>query len=326
MTEPPSTPQHHLILGGCGFIGRHVALLLAMQGHRVTVADRTRLPFPVPPDLADRITWRSFELASPDWDALIADTAVVHHYAWSSLPASANSNPTGDLIANVVATLGLLDALRRRGEGRLVFASSGGTVYGKLSTIPVPEDHPIAPVTAYGSGKAAAEIYLGLHRAMHGTDCRIARIANPYGAGQDLTRGQGAVTTFLHRALTGQVITIWGDGEVVRDYLHIADVAHALVTLATTPPIEPFIFNIGSGLGSSLNDIVHALETRLGRTVAVNRTETRPFDVPVSILAIDRARRYLGWQPTISLAEGLDRTIADLIAARSFSTLVPDRA
>ncbi len=313
--------EHHLVLGGCGFIGRHVALLLARAGHRVTLADRVKPRLAFPPEMSDRVTWREFELVSADWDRLVEDATAVHHYAWSSIPASANSNPAGDLTANVLATLGLLEALRRRGDGRVVFASSGGTVYGKLHEIPVPESHPIVPITAYGAGKATAEIYLSLYRAMHGTDCRIARIANPYGAGQDLARGLGAVTTFLHHAMTGRVITIWGDGEVTRDYVHISDVARALVTLATAARSDTYVFNVGSGVGVSLNGIISTLEARLGRTLPVERTQTRPFDVPVSILAVERARDRLGWVPRLSFSDGVDRTLSDLAAAASFSTM-----
>jgi UDP-glucose 4-epimerase len=203
-----------------------------------------------------------------------------------------------------------------------VFSSSGGTVYGRLHQIPVPEDHPIVPITAYGAGKASAEIYLSLYRAMYGMDCRIARIANPYGAGQDLARGQGAVTTFLHHALTNKPITIWGDGSVVRDYVHIADVAQALVTLATVARQDQFIFNVGSGVGISLNEIITELEARLGRRLAVTRTETRPFDVPVSVLSLDRTEACLGWRPSLSFSEGVGRTLADLAEEVKFSTMV----
>ena len=122
---------------------------------------------------------------------------VVHHYAWSSIPATANANPLGDLTANVSPLINLLDALVKRGRGRIVFSSSGGTVYGRLSKIPVPENHINEPINAYGAGKVAAEIYLKLFATLHGLDCRIARIANPFGAGQDIARGQGAVTTFF---------------------------------------------------------------------------------------------------------------------------------
>jgi UDP-glucose 4-epimerase len=237
----------------------------------------------------------------------------VHHYAWTSIPASANANPIGDLTSNVTTTMALLEALRRKGGGRLVFSSSGGTVYGKLQTVPVPEDHPLAPITAYGAGKVTAEIYLGLYRALHGLDCRIARIANPYGAGQNLARGQGAATTFLHSALKGEPIVVWGDGEVVRDYLHVSDVAAALVALAVAPSLDEFhTFNIGSGLGVSLNEIVEELERRLNRRIDVRREPSRPFDVPISVLDISRARKILRWEPRLSFGEGIALTMTDL--------------
>ncbi|WP_284945419.1 NAD-dependent epimerase/dehydratase family protein [Acidisoma cladoniae] len=313
--------EHHLILGGGGFIGKHVALLLAQAGHQVTLAGRRPLVHAMPAALADRVTFRRLELGSADWDALVAKADVVHHYAWGSLPASANANPGGDLRTNVGLTIDMLDALHRRGAGRVVFSSSGGTVYGKLHAVPVSEDHPMAPITAYGAGKATAEVYLGLYRAMHGLDCRIARIANPYGAGQDLSRGLGAVTTFLHHALNGLPITIWGTGDVVRDYIHIADAAQALVALAAAPRHETFIFNVGSGVGISLNEIVAELETRLGRTLDVTRTATRAFDVPISLLSVARAKSVLGWAPALSFTDGMARTLDDLRRNLPFSTL-----
>lgn len=304
---------HHLILGGCGFIGRHVALLLARKGYDVVIADRLEPEFAFPPDTKSRITWRRLEFASGDWDNLIQKADVIHHYVWTSIPASANNNPLGDLGSNVAGTLALLEAMRHRGGGRIVFSSSGGTVYGKLHTLPVPEEHPMMPITAYGAGKATAEIYFGLYRALHGVDCRVARIANPYGAGQDVGRGQGAVTTFLHRALTQQPIVIWGDGEIVRDYIHIADVAEAIVALALRPEVNDFhTYNIGSGVGLSLNDILREIEKVLNRPVEVRREPGRAFDIPASVLDISRARHALGWAPRFSIAEGVARTALDL--------------
>jgi UDP-glucose 4-epimerase len=304
---------HHLILGGCGFIGRHVALALARQGHDVVIADRLEPEFKFPPDAAERITWQRLEFASADWDNLIQGAEVIHHYVWTSIPASANNNPFGDLGSNVAGTLALLEAMRHRGGGRIVFSSSGGTVYGKLRTVPVPEDHPMMPITAYGAGKATAEIYFGLYRTLHGLDCRVARIANPYGAGQDVARGQGAVTTFLHRALNREPIVIWGDGEIVRDYIHITDVAEAIVVLALRPEVNDFhTYNIGSGIGLSLNDIIEEIEKSLNRRLDVRREPGRAFDVPASVLDISRARRALGWVPRLCFAEGIARTAADL--------------
>lgn len=124
--------EHHLILGGGGFIGRHVALQLLRLGHRVTLAARKQPTFNFPEHLASQLRWETFNLVSADWDRLVEDVDTVHHYAWGSIPASANANPAGDLLGNVGTTIGLLDALKRRGNGKVVFSSSGGTVYGKL--------------------------------------------------------------------------------------------------------------------------------------------------------------------------------------------------
>ena len=314
-------PRHHLILGGTGFIGRHVALLLARAGFRVTIASRNPPIDGFPAGNAHGIVWKPFDLSAPRWDDLLTGGDTVHHYAWTSVPGGANASQADDLNVNVGATIGLLGALKRRGHGRIVFASSGGTVYGKLRRIPVDEDHPLAPITAYGAEKAAAELYLGFYRAIHGLDCRIARIANPYGAGQNLARGVGAVTTFLQQALAGQEIVIWGTGEIVRDYLHISDVASCLATLACTESMNNSVFNVGSGSGTSLNEIIAGLEGRLGRRVAVTRREARAFDVPVSVLANGRARRELGWSPRLTLREGTDRALDDLRAGRLVSTL-----
>ena len=319
-----TNPQSHLLLGGAGFIGRHVAAGLLSRGHRVTIADRVpaeqpnTLPHPAPEQARSILV----DFATADWDALVQDADVVHHYAWNSIPASANANPFGDLSTNLGVTLGLLEALRRRGGGRVVFSSSGGTVYGRTGANPTPETHPLAPITGYGAGKAATEVYLGLYHHLHGLDCRIARIANPYGAGQDIRRGQGAVTTFLQKALDGESIVIWGDGEITRDYIHISDVVKALVRMATIPRIdEPATFNIGSGAGLSLNGIIHALEQRLGRRLQVERKAARSFDVPVNVLDVTKAARLLPWAPVLSFADGLDRTLSDLAAGARLSCL-----
>lgn len=311
-------PGHHLILGGCGFIGHAVALMLARAGEKVVLADRVAPAYAMPADIAERISYVPFELRTADWDRLMEGATVIHHYAWTSVPASANLDPAGDLLDNVLPTLALLNALVHRGveAPRLVFASSGGTVYGKLRCVPVPEDHPLQPITAYGAGKAAAEVYISQYRAMQHLDCRIARLANPFGTGQNIARGQGAVTTFLHHALTGRIIELWGDGEVVRDYIHVSDAAAGLISLASAPLNDgPWIFNIGSGRGLSLNEIVVELEALLNRRLLLRRGPGRPFDVPVSLLDISRAKELLGWQPRLSFAEGLRHMIAELDAS-----------
>lgn len=317
--------EHHLILGGAGFIGRHVAIMLARAGQRVTIADRTPRSGDFPEDVAGTIAWKFYDRDCVDWDALLGDSSIVHDYAWSSVPASANANPAGDLISNLSALLGLLEALRRRGGGRLLFSSSGGTVYGKTQQCPIHENHPLWPVSAYGASKATAELYLGLYRAMHGVDCRIARTANPYGAGQNPASGVGAVTAFLRKAMQNETIVIWGNGEVVRDYIHIADVASCIIPMALAPPTDqPFVFNVGTGIGTSLNTLVAEIEAVLERKLDVRYIEGRDFDVPANVLDIGRTREFLGWEPRVPLREGIRRSFVDLANDAHFSLLPSD--
>ncbi|GAC1342403.1 MAG: NAD-dependent epimerase/dehydratase family protein [Acetobacteraceae bacterium] len=306
--------MHHLILGGCGFIGRSVAVLLARAGRTVVLADRVPPAEPIPPELERHISWIDFDLRTADWNRLLDGAGVVHHYAWTSIPASAADDPPADLADNVLPTLHLLQALRRRGATapRMVFTSSGGTVYGKPLSTPVREDHPLRPITAYGAGKAAAELYIEQFHVLHGLDCRVARLANPFGAGQNPGRGQGAATTFAHRALAGQPIGIWGDGEVVRDYIHISDAAAGLIAMAELPLDGPRTFNIGSGHGTSLNGILAELEARLGQALHVTREPGREFDVPVNILDVQRAKNLLGWAPRLTFTDGMARMLSAL--------------
>jgi UDP-glucose 4-epimerase len=312
----------HLVIGGGGFIGRHVGLMLSQQGCDVCLAGRTRPKFLDEAVSCESLPWRDLDIYNAAWDEQIEAVDVVHFYAWGSQPATANADPKSDLERNLGALLGLLNALKRRGHGRVVFSSSGGTVYGPLKRVPVPEWHELAPINAYGAGKAAAEIYLNLYRVMHGLDCRVARIANPFGAGQDISRGLGAVTVFLNKALNNQPIEIWGTGEVVRDFIHVADVAECLVRLATEDDLQgQHVFNIGSGKGISLNSVVDILERRFRRKLIVDRKPGRTFDVPSNVLSIERIERILDWRPRLTFPEGLARMLSDLADHPEISTL-----
>lgn len=320
------TAQRHLILGGSGFIGRHVALRLAQRGQNVIVADREKPPAFPPRGEAQDISFVQTDARSADWDALLSQCDVVHHYVWTATPQSAGAAPLADLFDNVGTTVRLLEAMSRHGGKRLVFTSSGGTVYGRLKGVPVGEDHALDPISAYGVSKVAAEKYIGYFRSQFGIDTRIARLSNPFGAGQNPNGSLGAAATFLSRAMKSEPIAIWGDGSVVRDYIHIADVAEALARLSTLQNIAesgpPAVFNIGSGEGRSLNEIVDIVRMLVGRELRVDYHEGRPFDVPVSVLDISRARAALSWAPRLNLETGLMRMLCDIEAGSLFySTL-----
>jgi UDP-glucose 4-epimerase len=313
----------HVVIGGCGFLGRHVVRALAERGDEVSVVDSVSLP---ESSLATKTTILDVSRASArEFDMLIGTAEVIHHYAWTTIPASANADPLADLQANLAMTIGLLDAMKRRGGGRIVFASSGGTVYGRLRTIPIPESHPLEPIVAYGVSKVAAEKYLQLYHYLYGIDARVARISNPYGAGQNPAQRQGVVTTFVHHALAGKVIEIWGNGEVVRDFIYIADVVSGLLALADATDLadgNPPVFNIGSGHGASLIEIVNVIERELGGPLRVEHKPARAFDVPVNVLDIGKAHHEFDWVPRVSIQLGIAQMIADLSAdvTRRFSS------
>jgi len=298
-----------VLLGGAGFMGSHLAERLLAAGHAVRVFDIHDRGFAGAAARTAEIEWMRGDFLDPaDVAAAIAGCQAVFHLVSTTLPKSSNQNPASDVADNIIGTLHLLEACRREGSRKIVFTSSGGTVYGVPRTVPITEDHPTHPITSYGIGKLTIEKYLELYRVMHGVDYCVLRIANPFGERQRVAAGQGAVTTFLERAHRGEPIEIWGDGKVVRDYLYVGDVAEALAR-AMDHRGERRIINIGSGIGRDLNEIVAAIERVIGRPVERRHLPARSFDVPANVLDIRLARAELGWQPATAFEEGLRRTL-----------------
>ncbi len=237
----------------------------------------------------------------------IKDMDCILHLVSTTLPKSSNDDPIYDLQSNVVATLQLLNAMVAHKVGKIVFISSGGTVYGAPSYLPIDEAHPTHPLVAYGISKLTIEKYLQMYNHLHGIQSVTLRVANPYGERQRIETAQGAVGVFLHHALKGIPIEIWGDGSVTRDYIHVSDVAEAFVR-AVGYSGEKQVFNISSGIGTSLNDLIGIIENILGRSIDVRYLPGRPFDVPVSILSNDLAQAELKWKTSLSIQEGITRT------------------
>lgn len=298
-----------LILGGAGFIGSHLAEQLLAEGHAVRIFDRPNLARP--PELAadPRIDWCEGDfLNEDDVAAAVEEMDAVFHLVSTTLPKSSNDNPVYDVETNAIGTLRLLELARRRGVRHLVFASSGGTVYGLPRALPIRETHPTEPIVSYGITKLTIEKYLHLYHVLHGLNYRVLRLANPFGERQRPTASQGAVAVFLHKALHGETIHIWGDGSVTRDYVYIRDAVQAF-TRALAYRGGERIFNIGAGQGISLNRILAEIERLLGRPVARVYDPGRSFDVPVNVLDISRAREHLGWEPATAFRDGLRRTL-----------------
>jgi UDP-glucose 4-epimerase len=309
LSEPASNPRTYLVTGGTGFLGRALAARLQADGHV--------------PRLARRLTGSSGNsvacgLGAPveAWRAALEGCAGVFHLAWATVPSTANADPLADLETNVGGTVRLLEALRHSAHIPMVFASSGGTVYGEAETLPLPEDHPLRPRTAYGVSKAAAEYYALLYRRLWGVDARIVRLSNPFGPGQDIKGKIGAASIFAARALAGQSVEIWGDGSAIRDYVYVDDAIEGLLGAMLASPdcfrALDAVVNIGSGRGVSLRELISLLIHILDKPIPVVYKPVRDFDVRANVLDIARAQTLLHWSPKISLEEGLSRYIAYL--------------
>jgi UDP-glucose 4-epimerase len=298
-----------LVLGGGGFMGMHLCKALTAGGYPVRVFER-----PVSESLSAERARGSIEWAYGDFinqndvAAALAGCEIVFHLISTTLPKTSNDNPIYDVETNLVGTLGMLEAARASGARRIIFVSSGGTVYGVPKHVPISETHTTDPICSYGITKLAIEKYLELYHRLHDLDYLVLRIANPYGEGQRPDTAQGAIAVFLNRALQGDPIEIWGDGSVVRDYLYIGDVVDAFMC-AVEYRGDFRIINVGSSRGHSVNELLKAMEELFGRRIERIHLPTRPFDVPINVLDSSLARRELGWEARVSLSEGLARTL-----------------
>lgn len=294
------------VLGAGGFIGTNLCRALAGRVESIRAFGRSQS---FPKELRG-CEWRTGNFADPtDLVTAISGCDVVFHLVNATTPASANVNKIADINANVVSTLHLLEACRETGVKRVVFVSSGGTIYGIPEQVPTPEIAPTNPITAYGISKLAIEKYLGLYEHLYGLEYRVLRVANPFGPFQIALKNQGVIAAFVRRALSGQHIEMWGDGCVIRDYIYIDDVVKALILAATHQGLNR-VFNIGSGEGRSLNDIVADIAKLLKVDVLIEHRPARSVDVPVSILDTTLACKDLIWQPSTPFEDGLRDTIA----------------
>ena len=293
-----------LVLGGCGFIGSHLVDALQVAGHTVSVFDRAgeRYRHPVPGvdymvgDFADKMALAE-ALSGKD---------VVFHLVSTTFPGTANMDPKADVTGNLISTLNLIEMMNSIGIRRLVYLSSGGTVYGPTPSHPIPEDHPMNPISSYGIVKVAIERYLEMFRASHGLQPISIRAANPFGPRQGHTGVQGVISTFMRRMRDGQRIEIWGTGHVVRDYLYVSDLAALCVAAAESDLCGAV--NAGSGEGRSLLELIDALANVSGQVIVPDFMPSRKIDVPYSVLDIAKAREMLCWQPVIDFRDGLRTT------------------
>ncbi|WP_189434612.1 MULTISPECIES: NAD-dependent epimerase/dehydratase family protein [unclassified Mesorhizobium] len=288
-----------MILGASGFIGVNLARRLAEIGVDLTCFARGVSDYwPI----GSRVILG--DLVSPPPELLEAmKGAVVFHLMSSTRPTPATGEAVAEIATNLMATVGLLEATKDM-DCRWVFSSSGGTVYGQTDAARITEEHPNIPISSYGTVKLAIERYFSLYHTLHGLDFVTARISNPFGPYQLAAGGQGLVAALFDRIAGGRPVEIWGDGENIRDYVYIDDVTEALILLGQRGRAGA-IYNVGSGLGSTVNELVAKISTILGVRAEVVYTPSRGIDVRRNVLDINKIEHELGWRPAYTLDEGV---------------------
>lgn len=298
-----------LVTGGAGFIGSHtVDALIARGRYEVVVLDdlssgkRQRLDDRARLHRADirdaGAVRRVMEQERPE--------VIVHLAAQMDVRRSV-ADPVFDAQVNLMGFLNLMEAGRQNGVCRVVFASTGGAIYGEQRNFPCDEQHPLHPVSPYGVAKAATEKYLFFYRAQYGIDYVALRYANVYGPRQDPHGEAGVVAIFCGRILHGQPVTIFGDGEQTRDYVFVGDVVRA--NLAAVESQVSGAFNIGTGIETNVNQLYETLAAFAGSSRPPEYAPARPGEQRRSVISAARAQRKLGWRPEVALRDGLGRTL-----------------
>lgn len=299
-----------LVLGANGFIGQNICHQLLAEGNFVIAADKADSSLH-----SFFSQYNKFNVVQEDFSALIKGVDAVIYLVSTLLPQPSNEQVERDVLENLIPVIHLLEAMKESAScKKIIFASSGGTIYGNYDNH-IDECSLLDPKCSYGIMKLTVEKYLSLYSDLYSLQTLSLRLSNPYGPGQNINRPQGAVGIFLHKMLQEAPLQIWGDGSVVRDYVYIDDVAAAFSAALNYSGNEK-VFNIGSSTGTSLNELLDLLFKLTASKSVVTYSESRTVDVLSNILSVDKAKKHLGWAPSVSLKEGLIRLIS-LIRSRT---------
>lgn len=301
-----------VVLGADGFIGRHLIGALAKNSKLEIVAfDRFSAyqngekHFFEDLDNVQIIAGNFFNRS--DVESILEKDDYVFHLISSTNPASSNDDPFIDIDTNIRSSVELFELCVQKDIKKVMYFSSGGTVYGDIDSGKINENTAAQPRSPYGIGKLTIESYLRYFKFAHGLDYIVYRIANPYGPGQNIFGKQGVVPIFMHRFLTKSDITVFGDGEMIRDYLYIDDLVAAIIgSYAISNKYSEY--NIGSGIGTSVNQLISAIESVVGSTIPKEYKETPATYVEKSVLDNSRFTQEFNILPTVALTDGIGRT------------------
>ncbi len=297
-----------LILGGGGFIGSHLADALLENGYDVVIFDKINFSRKNIKHNIGKIKIIEGDFNNEvDLKGALGGIDIAFHLVSSTLPANSNDNPIYDVETNLVSSLRFLNEALINKISKIIFISSGGTVYGIPERLPIKEYHPRKPICSYGIIKKTIEDYLYMFEKLYGLNYTIFRLSNPYGERQNPDVAQGVIPVFLKKILKNETIEIWGDGKIERDYIYIKDAVSALIKSLSSNTNER-IFNLGSGIGYSLNDILEIIEKVSGKKAKVIYKEKRNIDVPINILDNKLISETLDWIPGTDINTGIKIT------------------
>lgn len=298
-----------VVMGGLGFLGSHICRALVAHGYAVRIFDKLYALRTLVEDIASNVQIVEGDMSrTDDVLATIADAEIVINLVHTTVPGSSMRDPGYDVSSNVMATAKWLARLGETEVRSLFYVSSGGTVYGNPRIQPITEEHSTEPLSSYGVTKLSIEKYVALYATLCGCEYRILRPANVYGVGQRLNIGQGIIGVMVDRALRGEPLEVWGTGMTLRDYLHVDDLVAAVLALMDYQGSER-VFNISSGNGRSVHDIILVLREIAGLEVAVKYFPSRRFDVADNVLSSARLRAETGWLPMVDFEAGIIRTV-----------------
>ena len=312
-----------LVTGGAGFIGSHVSDLLLTNGFEVTIIDnlvsgnREQVP--------KAATFHEMDITDERAAKLVRESGfdVICHLAAQIDVRKSVADPAYDSRVNIGGTLNLLEAVRQSGKRstRFVFSSTGGAVYGDLVAPPTTEEAPKDPQSPYGTAKLSVEYYMGYYARVHGLETVALRYSNVYGPRQDPHGEAGVVAIFCNRLLDGTPLTIFGDGKQTRDYVYVGDVARANLLAATRPlpaigALDARAFNVGTSVETDVVELARVLREIAGAKVEATHAPERPGEQKRSAVDVRKAQRVLGWQPKMSLRDGLSQTYRYFAARR----------